>query len=128
MQEKNLAFCAKLCYTIFSLKERTIRLISEYTFENLGDGLEICVSKEHRFGTDAFLLADFAAARNKDTACDLCSGCGIVAMLLKRNFAPKKIYAVEIMPDAVEQMKLTVEKSNLSDFIPVCAYIKDFRA
>ena len=29
-------------------------------FEKLGDNCEICVTKEHTFGTDAFLLADFA--------------------------------------------------------------------
>ena len=28
------------------------------TFEKLGESCEICVTKEHTFGTDAFLLAD----------------------------------------------------------------------
>ena len=36
------------------------------TFEKLGESCEICVTKEHTFGTDAFLLADFAKARHKD--------------------------------------------------------------
>ncbi len=45
----------------------------ELTFEEIGP-LRLCISKEHRFGTDAFLLADFAQARRGDRACDL--GCG----------------------------------------------------
>lgn len=32
---------------------------NDFTFESLGEGIEICISDEHRFGTDAFLLADF---------------------------------------------------------------------
>ena len=31
----------------------------DFTFEDLGKGYQICISSEHRFGTDAFLLADF---------------------------------------------------------------------
>ena len=46
----------------------------EYTFETLRNEIEICVSKEHKFGTDAFLLADFAAPRHKDKVCDLGTG------------------------------------------------------
>ena len=32
-----------------------------YRFESLSDSIKVCVSPEHRFGTDAFLLANFAA-------------------------------------------------------------------
>ena len=99
--------------------------MSEYTFENLSDNIEICISDEHRFGTDAFLLADFAAPRNKDMVCDLCTGCGIIAMLMKRDCNPKKIYAVDIQSKAVEQMRLTIEKSGLDGIEPVCADLKE---
>ena len=34
-------------------------------FEYLGDKVWVCVSPEHRFGTDAFLLSDFSAPRKK---------------------------------------------------------------
>ena len=36
-----------------------------YHFEALGDRIRLCVSPEHKFGTDAFLLSDFAAPRRK---------------------------------------------------------------
>lgn len=103
---------------------------TDFTFESLGDGFEICVSAEHRFGTDAFLLADFAKPRKKDLVCDFCSGSGIIAVLMKRNFDPKFIYAVEIQKKAVEQMKLTVEKSGISPcgFKIISGDLKDFGA
>lgn len=28
----------------------------DYSFESLGEGYYVCVSQEHRFGTDAFCL------------------------------------------------------------------------
>ena len=61
---------------------------TDLTFEKLGNGIEICVSSEHRFGTDAFLLADFAKPRHKDKVCDFCTGSGIIALLMERNFHP----------------------------------------
>lgn len=103
-------------------------MYNDFTFESLGDGFSICVSTEHRFGTDAFLLADFAGARRKDLVCDFCSGSGIVAVLMKRNNNPAFIYAVEIQEKAVEQMKLTVEKSDIDNFEIVSGDLKDFKA
>ncbi|NLZ46074.1 MAG: GNAT family N-acetyltransferase [Clostridiales bacterium] len=100
----------------------------DLSFESLGQEIEICVSSEHRFGTDAFLLADFASPRNKDEVCDYCSGSGIIALLMKRNFSPKMIYAVEIQEKAVEQMKLSVLQSNISDFKIISGDLKDFKA
>ena len=76
--------------------------IGDISYESLGEGYYVCVSQEHRFGTDAFLLADFASPRRKDRVCDLCTGGGIVALLLSRNFHPEKIYAVELQKKAYE--------------------------
>lgn len=103
-------------------------MYSDFSYESLGEGFEICVSNEHRFGTDAFLLADFANPRNKDFVCDFCSGSGIVAVLMKRNNLPKFIYAVEIQEKAVEQMKLTKEKSHLDNFEIVLGDLNSFKA
>ena len=107
-----------------------IGLYTDFSFESLGDGFEICVSTEHRFGTDAFLLADFAKPKKKDYVCDFCAGSGIVAVLMKRNFNPKFIYAVEIQEKAVGQMKRTVEKSEISndEFKIIGGDLKDFKA
>ena len=99
--------------------------MQNYTFEKLSDTIEICISDEHRFGTDAFLLADFACPRKKDLVCDLCTGSGIVALLMKKNCNPKHIIAVDIQEQAIEQLNISIEKSNLSDIEAVCADLKE---
>lgn len=96
----------------------------EYTFEKLRNEIEICVSKEHKFGTDAFLLADFAAPRHKDKVCDLGTGCGIIPLLMFISFAPKIIYGADIQRQAIEQFNISVEKNGLENIIPICADLK----
>ncbi len=86
-------------------------------------GYDIYVSEDHRFGTDALLLARFSMPNAKDRVCDLCSGCGIIPMLffaLKKP--PAEVYAVEIQDEAAELMELTVSRNDLGGrFIPVKA-------
>ncbi|MBP5267778.1 MAG: methyltransferase, partial [Ruminococcus sp.] len=101
---------------------------TDFTFESLGDGIEICISDEHRFGTDAFLLADFAQARHKDICADLCTGSGIIALLLHKNYKPKLTYALEIQEKAHEQLKISLKKSEIDDIVPVLGDLKDWRA
>ncbi|WMJ22294.1 methyltransferase [Paludicola sp. MB14-C6] len=84
-----------------------------YSFEKLSETIQVCVSKEHRFGTDAFLLSVFANPRKKDIVCDLGTGCGIIPMILTKKFEPKKIYGVDIQPQAIEQFHLSIENSSL---------------
>lgn len=100
------------------------------TFEKLGDSLEICVTREHRFGTDAFLLSDFAGIKKKDRAADLGTGCGIIPLLWFRNAeqGPSLAYGVDIQPQAVQQLNVTVERAGLQGrVIPICADIKELR-
>ena len=52
----------------------------EVSVETLAHGTKVCISRAHRFGTDAMLLSGFARPRRAETAVDLCSGCGIVAL------------------------------------------------
>lgn len=81
-------------------------------------GLTLYVSDDHRFGTDALLLARFAKPSKNDIVCDLCTGCGIIPMLFEAwKCAPKKAYAFEIQPEAVELLKKSVEENELSEKI-----------
>ena len=98
--------------------------MSEFTFETLRNEIEICVSDEHKFGTDAFLLADFAAPRRKDKVCDLGTGCGIIPLLMHISFAPNTIYGVDIQPQAIEQFNISVEQNKLENIFPINADLK----
>lgn len=99
---------------------------TSFSFEKLTNKIQVCVSKEHTFGTDAFLLYDFSNAKPKDLICDLGTGCGIIPLLMSRgDNPPKKIYALDIQPKAIEQLKITLEKSELQNIEPVCADLKE---
>ena len=86
-------------------------------------GYDIYVSKDHRFGTDALLLARFSLPSGKDNVCDLCSGCGIIPMLFHALGKPPSVcYAVEIQQEASQLLKMSVEKNTLQErIIPVQA-------
>lgn len=101
---------------------------TDFSFEKLGENIEICISKEHRFGTDAFLLADFAKPRHKDLVCDFCTGSGIIALLMYKNFSPKHIDALEIQGKAHEQLKATLERSSISQITPILGDLKDYKS
>lgn len=98
----------------------------DWKLEKLAEGVGIYISREHRFGTDAFLLADFAAPRRRDLACDLGTGCGIIPLLWFRGEGPKAAYGLEIQSQAVAQMVSSVEWSGLDGrVIPVEGDLRD---
>jgi len=81
------------------------------------NGLKLCVSKEHRFGTDAVKLAEFTEPRNGQIIADLCTGCGIIPFLIANKNTPKKIYALDINVDAIELLRESVKINSLSELI-----------
>lgn len=104
--------------------ERPISM--EYKTENLG-GVKIATSPEHTFGTDAFLLAAFAAPKPGDRACDLGSGCGIIPLLWLRD-GLKSATAVDVQPQAVEQMRVSAEVSGLENRLdPILADLRGLK-
>jgi tRNA1(Val) A37 N6-methylase TrmN6 len=110
-----------------TINETEIGEIKGHTTEKIGN-INLHISAAHRFGTDAFLLADFAAPRHKDTVCDLCTGCGIVAAVMYERYKPKSIEAVEIDTEAYRLLCMTAEEAALENFKAVCGDLKDWRA
>lgn len=97
----------------------------EYKYEKLNDKIYVCASTDHRFGTDAFLLAHFSEYRQKDKACDLGTGCGIIPLIMQKSRPPQITYAVDIQEGAIEQLKLGMERSETRGIVPVCADLKE---
>ncbi len=87
--------------------------------EYLGSGVYAIVSDFHGFGTDALMLAYFAAPKTKDRACDLGSGCGIIPLLWFRDKRCAKIAALELQPQACTQLRAGIEISSAEDKIQV---------
>jgi len=87
--------------------------------EELGNGISLIVSKEHKFGTDAILLADFARAKPKSVACDLGTGCGIIPFVWHSRGLCNKIYGVEIQQEAAEMAQRSVVINKSEDKINI---------
>ncbi len=61
----------------------------------------VAVSAEHRFGTDAILLADWATPARGETVCELGTGCGAIALRLCAEGTPATVHGVDISPEAI---------------------------
>jgi tRNA1Val (adenine37-N6)-methyltransferase len=98
----------------------------EYTVEKLSGGTAVCISKIHRFGTDAFLLSDFRRVKYAEKAMDIGSGCGIIPLRWADVGHKGKCVAVEIDREGTRLLQLSIEKNGLKNIIPVCIDIKNY--
>lgn len=72
------------------------------------------------FGIDAVLLSDFARdIRNNSVVADLCTGTGIVSILLSGKTQAKKIYGVEIQESVADMASRSIKLNNLEDKISI---------
>ena len=72
------------------------------------------------FGIDAVLLSDFAKEIKKNSVvADLCSGNGIVSILLSGKCEASKFYAVEIQQNIANMAARSIELNHLQDKIEV---------
>ena len=87
--------------------------------EDLGGGIAATVSARHTFGTDALVLAAFAAPKRSTTACDLGSGCGVIPLLFCRDGLCKSITAVDVQSQACGQIRDAVSRHGLQNKLRV---------
>lgn len=95
--------------------------------EPIGRGYKIFVSPHHTFGTDAVLLADFAAARHKDRMADLGTGCGIIPFLMLRDGLLSSAVGIDISPEAVSLAERTAADCGFKNFTAVCSNITELK-
>ena len=88
--------------------------------DDLQNGYYIIQKKDgFKFGVDAVLLADFAKdARSKSTL-DLCTGTGIVPILLAAKTATPNICALEIQENIAEMAARSVEYNKLAAHVHI---------
>lgn len=87
----------------------------------LGAGFHVCVSEHHTFGTDAVLLADFAAAKKADRLVDLGTGCGIIPLLMLRDGRLSEAVGVDISNEATDLARITADELSLDRFSVICS-------
>ncbi|MDR3091245.1 MAG: tRNA1(Val) (adenine(37)-N6)-methyltransferase [Clostridiales bacterium] len=67
------------------------------------------------FGCDAVLLSAFARARAGESALDLCSGSGVVPVLMTAKTEAGRFAAVEILPRQAELLRKNIALNGLSE-------------
>lgn len=72
-------------------------------------GLSIIQKKDgFCFGCDAVFLSHFANIKNGDKVLDMCTGTGIIPILLYGKYKPSFIYGVEIIPEIASMAQRSV--------------------
>lgn len=102
--------------------ENTIENNSEIVQDILQNGYKIIQGKKNfKFGIDAFLLAWFAreGIRNGQSVADLCTGTGIVPLLLSSSSRAAHISGLEIQENSAKMAMRSVELNNLSQKIKI---------
>ena len=95
--------------------------------EPLGKGFYINVSKNHIFGTDAIVLANFAHARKKDSLVDLGTGCGIIPFLMLRDGNLLTATGVDISEEACSLAQKTKDELGLDKFTVINSDLNDLK-
>ncbi|MBQ7793764.1 MAG: tRNA1(Val) (adenine(37)-N6)-methyltransferase [Clostridia bacterium] len=101
---------------------------ADETLEELGIGSLVLIQKKNgfRFGTDAVLLADFAKDIHSKCTLDLCTGSGIVPILLSQKSNAERIVGLEIQEDIYEMSCRSIEKNLLNSRVElVCGDLKN---
>lgn len=78
-----------------------------------------------RFGTDAVLLAWFAGSKKFAKAADLCSGNGVISVILSTHACCREARGYEILENQVLLAKMTAEFNKIED--KVSFYVRDIR-
>ena len=99
----------------------------EHSTEVLYNRTMVYCTPEHRFGSDALLLARFCEPKRSQKAADLCSGCGIVALEWHDRGHRGPCTALELQPEGSALLAAAVEEQQLTHIIPVCADLRTWR-
>lgn len=94
--------------------------------EDLGNGYRIIQDKnKFCYGTDAAVLARFAAAKPKEKVIDLCSGTAIIPILMCKDSRCNDFTALEIQEEMCDLARRSVNLNNLEERLNiVCGDLK----
>lgn len=98
--------------------------------DDLQNGLFIIQKKNgFKFGIDAVLLSDFARSPSSKKTLDLCTGTGIVPLLLSAKTKTSEIHGLEIQEDIAEMAARSVTYNKLEGRVHIaCGNLKNAAA
>lgn len=80
------------------------------------------------FGVDAVLLSDFAKVKKEQRVLDLCTGSGVIPILLAAKTEGQEFYGLEIQPDYADMAERSVILNHLEDRVKiVCGDVKEVK-
>ena len=97
-----------------------IKINENERIDKLGiNDLKIIQNKEYFcFGTDSVLLANFVESkRSNNVILDLCSGSGVIPIIISAKKKYKKIFGIELQKEMYELLKKNIEYNNLQQKI-----------
>lgn len=105
-----------------SKMQQTNNLVREdECIDDLQNGGLMLIQKKNgfKFGIDAVLLADFAKEPYARRVLDLCTGTGIIAVLLAAKTKSPRIDAIEIQPEICDMAQRSVEFNSIGDRVHI---------
>lgn len=79
-----------------------------------------------KFGTDAVALCNFVDAKPNAKVLDMCTGSGIIPLLLSERLPDATFDAIELMPQVADMAQRSMKLNGLSDTIRVtCGDVKN---
>ena len=102
-------------------EKSSVELYEDESIDDLQlNGLKIIQKKDSfRFGIDAVLLSHFANVKKSQSAVDLCTGTGIVPILLYGKYTPTKIVGIEIQEEMSEMADRSVKLNLIEDKVKI---------
>ncbi len=94
-------------------------LLPGESIEKLSDKIELIVSKEHTFGTDTILLADFSMPKKHEFAVELGTGCGAIPLYWCSMVQVKSVIAIDIQLAACSQLIRSIKLNHIENIIKV---------
>lgn len=98
-------------------KQEKIDLVySDERLDDLGNGISIIQKPSaYCFTSDSVLLANIVSANKKSTVIDLCSGSGIVGILVNMKCSPKRTVCVELQSYLADMCERTIKYNDLKN-------------
>lgn len=71
------------------------------------------------FTSDSVLLANLASVKHTDTVVDLCTGSGVIALLVAAKYEPKKVVGVELQPRLADMASRSVRMNRAENAVEI---------
>lgn len=95
-------------------------LEGEHLDDLLIEGRKIIQNKNlYMFTSDSVRLADYVKVKSSDKICELCSGSGIISILLALKKMPKEIKLIEIQPELANMSERSIKMNGFEEYFKV---------